>query len=69
MKDIEIKVEGVKKILADYEMGYDIIEDTKKTKANIYLFKMCSLPQQKKKLLEALDPPISKPKEVIQSEE
>ena len=50
-------------------MGYDIIEDIKKTKANIYLFEMCSLPQQKKKLLEALDPPTSKPQEVIQSEE
>ena len=38
------------------EMGYDIVEDVKKTKANVSLFEMCNLPQQKKKLLEALDP-------------
>ena len=38
------------------EMGYDIIEDINKTKANILLFEICKLPQQKKKLLEALDP-------------
>ena len=37
-------------------MGYDIIEDIKKTKANVSLFEMCNLPQQKKKLLEALYP-------------
>ena len=30
---------------------------------------MCSLPQQKKKILEALNPPTSKPQENIQSEE
>ena len=50
-------------------MGYDIIEDIKKTKANISFFEMCSLPQQKKKLLEALDPPTSKPQEFLQSED
>ena len=44
MKDIESKVEGVNKNPADCEMGYDIIEDIKKTKANISLFEMCSLP-------------------------
>ena len=43
VKDDERKVEGVKKNSTDYAMGYDIIEDTKKTKANIYLFEMCSL--------------------------
>ena len=36
-------------------MGYDIIEDMKNTKANIYLFEMCNLPQQRKKLLESFD--------------
>ena len=50
-------------------MGYDIIEDIKKTKANISLFGMCSLPQKKKKLMEELNPPTSKPQENIQSEE
>ena len=42
------------------EMGYDIIEDIKKTKENVSLFEMSNLPQQKKKLLEALDPQPSK---------
>ena len=51
IKDTERKVEGIKKNSIDYEMGYDIIEDIKKTKDNISLFKICSLPQQKKKLL------------------
>ena len=50
-------------------MGYDIIEDIKNTKANISLFEMCSLPQQKKKLLEAFNPPTSKPQEKVQSKE
>ena len=61
VKDAERKVEGAKKNSTNCEMGYDIIEDIKKTKANISLFEMCSLPQQKKKLLEALNPPTSKP--------
>ena len=36
-------------------MGYDIVEDIKKTKANISLFELCNLPRQRKKLLEAFD--------------
>ena len=40
-------------------MGYDIVEDIKKTKANISLFELCNLPQQRKKLLEAFDPQLS----------
>jgi len=43
VKNVERKVEGVKKNSKDYAMGYDIIEDIKKTKANISLFEMCSL--------------------------
>ena len=43
VKDAERKVEGVKKNSIDCVMGYDIIEDIKKTKANISLFEMCSL--------------------------
>ena len=37
-------------------MGYDIVEDIKKTKANISLFELCNLTQQRNKLLEAFDP-------------
>ena len=40
VKDAERKVEGVKKKSIDCEMGYDIIEDIKTTKANISLFEM-----------------------------
>ena len=50
-------------------MGYDIIEDIKKTKDNISLFKMCNLPQQRKNLFEAFDAPVNKPQDDIQSEE
>ena len=35
VKDAERKVEGVKKNSTNCEMGYDIIEDIKKTNANI----------------------------------
>ena len=37
-------------------MGYDIVEDIKKTKANISPFELCNLPQQRKKLIDAFDP-------------
>ena len=47
------KVENNKKISIDGDIGYDIIEDIKKTKENISLFEMCNLPQQRKKILEA----------------
>ena len=50
-------------------MGYDIIEDIKKTKKNISLFEICNLPQQRKKLLEAFDPQTSKSQDDVQSEE
>ena len=49
-------------------MGYDIIEDINKTKANISLFEMCNLPQQRKNLLEAFDPQTSKSQDYIQSD-
>ena len=46
-------------------MGYDIVEDIKKTKVNIYLFELCNFPQQRKKLLESFDPqPNSIPKTI-----
>ena len=69
IKTTENNVESVKKISIECEMGYDIIEDIKKTKANISLFKMCNLPQQRKKLLEAFDAPVNKPQGDIQSKE
>ena len=33
------------------DMGYDIIEDIKKTKEIFSLFEICNLPQQRKKLV------------------
>ena len=57
---MENKSDNNKKIPVEPEMGYDIIEDIKKTKENVSLFETCNLPQQKKKLLEALDPQPSK---------
>ena len=46
-KSTENKVENVKKKSIEHEMGYDIVEDIKKTKANISLFEKCNLPQGK----------------------
>ena len=48
----ESKTDNVKKNLKEHEMGYDIVEDIKKDKANISLFEMCNLPQQKENLLK-----------------
>ena len=42
-------------------MGYGIVEDIKNTKENISLFEMCNLPQQKEKLLKALETPMKEP--------
>ena len=50
-------------------MGYDIIEDIKKTKTNISSFEMCNFPQQRKNLLEAFDSQTSKSQDDFQSEE
>ena len=50
VKAVENKVESIKKSSTKCEMGYDIIEDIKKSKENISLFKICNLPQQRKKL-------------------
>ena len=50
-------------------MGYDIVEDIKKTKANISLFELCNLPQQRKKLLEAFNPQPSSIPEAIESDD
>ena len=57
---MENKSDNNKKSSVEPKMGYDIVEDIKKTKANVSLFEMCNLPQQKKKISEALDPQPSK---------
>ena len=69
VKSAKNKVENIKKNSNEHEMGYDIVEDIKKTKANISLFEMCNLPQQKEKLLKALEKPITKPQNDNQFEE
>ena len=37
------------------QMDYDIVEDIKKVKANVSLFEMCKVPQQKERLFKALE--------------
>ena len=37
------------------QMDYDIMEDIKKTRANISLFEMCKVSQQKEIFLKALE--------------
>ena len=37
------------------QMDYDIVEDIKKVKANVSLFEMCKVSQQKERLLKALE--------------
>ena len=44
---IEEKTDDVKKNLKEHKMEYDIVEDIKRAKANISLFEMCNVPQQK----------------------
>ena len=65
IKIVENKTKRSKKGLMEYDMGYDIVEDIKKTKANISLFKLCNFPQQRKKLLEAFGPHPSSSQEDI----
>ena len=47
VKPVEEKVDNVKTNLKEHKMGYDIVEDIKRDKANISLFQMCNIPQQK----------------------
>ena len=69
VKSTENKVENVKKNSTEHETGYDIVEDIKKAKANISLFEMCNLPQQKENLLKALETPIKEPQNDNQADE
>ena len=52
VKPIENKADNIKENLKALEMGYDVVEDIK---ANISLFEICNVPQQKEKLLKALE--------------
>ena len=56
MKTVINKFEGTRQGLVEQDMGYDIVEDIKKTKANISLFKLCNPPKQRRKLMEYFDP-------------
>ena len=62
------KSEGTRKGLVKHDMGYDIVEYIKKTKENISLFKLCNLPQQRRKLLEYFDPQPNGIPEAIESD-
>ena len=67
VKVVESKTKRNKKGPVEYDMGYDIVEDIKKTKADISLFELCNLPQQINKLMEAFDPRPSRSQDDIQS--
>ena len=69
IKPTENKAENFKKNLTEHEMGYDVVEDIKKAKANISLFEMCNLPQKKEKILKALEIPMKEPQNDNQHEE
>ena len=46
-KFIEDKINNVKTHLTKHKMDYDIVEDMKNIRANISLFEMCNVSQQK----------------------
>ena len=54
-KPNEEKVSADKSLSIKQQLEYDVVEDLKKIKANIPLFEMCKVPQQKEKLLKALE--------------
>ena len=54
-KPNEENINNVKPNLTGHKMDYDIVEDIKKVRENISLFEMCNVPQQKEKLLKALE--------------
>ena len=47
IKPVEEKIDNVKKNPEENKMEYNIVEDIKRVKANISLFEMCNVPQQK----------------------
>ena len=48
VKSTENKVENVKKHSTEHEMGYDIVEDIKNTKANISFLRCVIYPNKNK---------------------
>ena len=54
-KPNEEKVNADKSQLIKQQIEYDVVEDLKKIKANVPLFEMCKVPQQKERLLKALE--------------
>ena len=48
VKPVEEKIDNVKKNLKEHEMGYDIVEDIKRAKANISLFECVTCLNRKK---------------------
>ena len=42
------------KILGDLKLDYDVVEDLKKMKANITVFKLCKITQLREQLRDAL---------------
>ena len=54
-KPNEEKMNADKPHPIEIQMDYDIVEDIKKVKANVSLFEMCKVPQQKERLLKALE--------------
>ena len=74
-KPNEEKVDADKPNSIEQQMNYDIVEDLKKIKANVPLFEMCKVPQQKERLLKALEaldekiPTVNQPQEEEEIEE
>ena len=54
-KPNEGKINNGKPNPTEPKIEYDIVDDIKKVRANISLFEMCKVPQQKEKLLKALE--------------
>ena len=52
------------KILGDFKLDYGVVEDLKKTKANITVFELCKITQLREKLQEALQH-IQGPQDVV----
>ena len=49
------KVNADKSLSIKQQLEYDVVEDLKKIKANVPLFEMCKVPQQKERFLKALE--------------
>ena len=60
VKHVEENIDNVKNNLKEHKMEYNIVENIRRAKANISLFEMCNVPQQKEKLLKELEVPEEK---------